>query len=138
MKFRFAAVAVSAAGLMAIPAFAAHAATGQNNGTCTAPHAQEGPAGTTQGLPDGGTVWSNNTGGTSAVSGSIGIKGGHGNLVLQGTSVSPGSYIQLSGTQTESGLNGFIKADNTGEAVCIGVAGKGGAEVDAPPAPAAP
>ncbi|MDQ1401745.1 MAG: hypothetical protein QOG03_61 [Actinomycetota bacterium] len=113
MKIRLL-IAGGALAAAAVVPFAAHADPGPNSGTCSAPTAAASPSGTTQGLPDGGTVWADQGAQTA------GITGSHGNLTAQSTGAQSG---QVSGAQTESGLNGFATTDG---GVCVGVAGTGG------------
>ena len=112
MKIRLL-IAGGAAVAAAVLPFAAHASPGPNSGTCSAPTAAATPAGTTQALPDGGTVWADSAG-------SAGITGSHGYLAGQQTGAQSG---QISGNQTESGANGYATTDGN---VCVGVAGAGG------------
>lgn len=113
MKIRLLLAGSAAVAAAAVP-FAAHAAPGANSGSCTAPTAAAAPSGNAAGLPDGGTVWADQGAQTG------GVTGPHGYLVAQSTGA---QSAQVSGSESDTGLNGYATTDGN---VCVGVAGAGG------------
>jgi hypothetical protein len=73
---------------------------------------------TTQGLPDGGTVWAARYGSDPA--GELGAKGAHGWLKISGSALTQSGRIE--GRQTESGFSGYVVI-GTSPKVCASVNG---------------
>ena len=111
-KLTAAGVGLAAVGLLAIGAPNSHAACGA--GTSYDP--ASGATYTTQGLPDGGTVYAHGNGGQTdvAAGGYAGVTGDHGYLEAGGTPGDP-STASVSGQSTDAPLSGSLSSSG----ICV-------------------